>query len=1209
MRILRRVPKTKKTFVQMTLHFIAYAKPRLDNRQLREILSTPSTSQHLRPSGIIREDAIARYCSSLLRKSNDGSYFEFAHFSVQEFLTNSILRSSDVGMFYISKPRCNKLLALRCLEYLQLDNFNHLPTATIAELVYMKKRDDEYPLYEYAAKYWLYFAREEWIHPELLAQAKRLFDPRKSTNFTSWAATLVLNMSGIPQLNPSEESFNETAIDLIAKIVHDSFRPLHFAATMSLPEISSFLIQNSRHCETRCMLGTPIECAVKCISGIFEQLPSTGLFDISSSLRLYIGTDVSEISYAVYTVGTFLDMNTRAPDDLLRSSLRAGIRIRNLSVAHLLVHRGLIPTRSDLDCFQRTMNRMTDDGTQLWYGQSLQSLCQFCEALSSGIDDSPLYLEFCQLAWEFCLNLTEKLDNLKGYKISSKVTDDANSLELLALVAIDGPINITALQRVVNDRRVGVSSILSPNQGDGLLHLLVRAEDMIDWYEDIWISHAEEALDLLLSAGCSLSKRNSDGHTPLTLAIQEGMFVSARMILKRCENEPTAWECQTPILVLIAESGSEEILDLLRSMGLEVDVADYEEKTPLHCLGDNTSLTLAKKLESLVPDARQCRSNAKLPWECYMDTILAAGGFNSTPLDVLEYLVQPLVTHSDSSEASKVWEYFASRISQSEDLTFEYIDEAAKCLIRAGIFDSYEKTRSRSALLPIAQACSKKRLINPGSDEDFSLTDATLCLLVNATTYWDSFKESPCAVELLKISATLNYSMALDQLLSRGISVHRRCEGISALEHVCALPATHDDDAFRVRQLLDYADLMYLNHTNPKSGLGLIHLWSEADVSPFRHEIVEMLLGRGASPDLRINTSPYSTALTYHLAWNHSDLAATLLRQGANPTVSCRFGWTATHTAIAFRNVLFLSELLEQRSPLWTIDWEGQCDIVYHSGRYSGARPLHIAALSSFDCLQAILEKITFISLEAPAKNGYTAVHFAVMGGNISAVELLHARGANINARSVDGQLALHIAVNRGNLAVAEKLLELGSEMSPDCNDMTPLLLAFQHNNQKIINCLRAHDVGQPAVVSVCTRSTALAKGVFRAIQAGNLSSCQEILASLPTVDIDIPTMVGGLTALGVAVRLGKLNIMTWLLQQGANANYPCGNDSSIILLTIFQPHLNPGLPAMLERYIATGGSVLRESGCVVATAVRANNEEGLLILLDHLKANMKHHA
>ncbi|KAI3532766.1 hypothetical protein CSPX01_13226 [Colletotrichum filicis] len=1206
MRILRRVSPAKQIQVQMTLHFIAYAEPRLDIEQLREILSIPSTSQHLSPSGIIREDAIARYCSSLIRKSNDGKYFEFAHFSVQEFLTSDVLQSSGLGMFYITKSHCNKLLAVRCLEYLQLDNFNHLPTATSEEIDYMEERDDEYRLYSYAAGYWLCFAREEWTHPGLLAMAKRLFDPQKSTQFTSWVVTLVLNLSYYAFGGFGQESIDMMAINLIAEVIHDSFRPLHFAATMSLPEISSFLLQTSDHHETECMLGTPIKCAVSCLYGTLKHYEYfADELDRSARFQRYLGTDSLELSYTIETVGLFLDMNLQAPKDLLRVSLRDGISIRNLSVAQLLVDKGLVPTQSDLDYFKTVMNTAKDNGELYRIEKHLPSLCKFCEALSHGIDTSPLHLEFCQSAWEYCLLLTPSLTDLEGYNISSKVTDDARSLKTWAFDVVRWSSDITELQRVVDDQRVDVSSISSPGQEDGLLHTLVRSGEWAS--EDSgWFVQAEKILDLLLGVGCSLSKRNRDGHTPLTLAIKEGLIGFAETILKRCENEPMAWECQTPILLLVAESGSEGILDLLISMGLEVHLADYGHKNPLHCLKHDTDVTMVEKLDTLVPGGRQRRSDEKLPWEFYMNAILTESpSFISPAVEVLEYLIQPLVTFSNSLEASRMWEYYVSRILQSEGLTPKYIDEVARCLARVGIFDIYEKDRLNSALLPIAEACSNEWLVDPRTIEDFPLTDDTLSFLLKATTYWNSFQESLYAVELLKVSSTLNYSMTVDWLLARGIGVHRRCKGVSTLEYICALPAAREDDNSRVRQLLDHADPVCLNHTNPTSGLGLIHLSNDKDVPQFRHGIVEMLLGRGVAPDLRISIWPRSSALVYHLLKKHFDSAATLLHQGADPTIPCRSGWTAIHAAIARDNVSFLSDILNHSDPIWKIDWEGQSD----TQRYKGIRPLHQAAMSSVDCLQTILEKVVSISLEAPAENGYTAVHFAVVGREISAVELLHARGANINARSVDGQLALHIAVAQGNLAAVERLLELGSELTPDCDGMTPLLLAYHRNDRNIIDCLRDHDKSQRGAISAGVRSAALAKGVFRAIQAGNLSSCQEIFASLPTVDIDIPAIFGGLTALGVAVCFGKLNIVTWLLQQGANANYPCGNDSSIILSMIFQPLLNPGLPAMLERYVATGGSILRESGCVVATAVRAKNEEGLVILLDHLKANRKHHA
>lgn len=85
-RILDRVPKSKQRLTDLALNCIAYASPKLNLHQLREILSVPAPSILMSAGAIIREESITRYCSSMIRKSTDGLYLEFSHFSAQEFL-------------------------------------------------------------------------------------------------------------------------------------------------------------------------------------------------------------------------------------------------------------------------------------------------------------------------------------------------------------------------------------------------------------------------------------------------------------------------------------------------------------------------------------------------------------------------------------------------------------------------------------------------------------------------------------------------------------------------------------------------------------------------------------------------------------------------------------------------------------------------------------------------------------------------------------------------------------------------------------------------------------------------------------------------------------------------------------------------------------------------------------------------------------------
>ncbi|KAK6815725.1 hypothetical protein PG987_016491 [Apiospora arundinis] len=87
-----------------------------------ELLSIPKAGNTLKPNAIIRESSITKYCSSLLRKSTDGSTLEFSHFSVLEFLEGNLAARSDLDKFYVSKSRAEVLLAIEYLKYLQLDN-------------------------------------------------------------------------------------------------------------------------------------------------------------------------------------------------------------------------------------------------------------------------------------------------------------------------------------------------------------------------------------------------------------------------------------------------------------------------------------------------------------------------------------------------------------------------------------------------------------------------------------------------------------------------------------------------------------------------------------------------------------------------------------------------------------------------------------------------------------------------------------------------------------------------------------------------------------------------------------------------------------------------------------------------------------------------------------------------------------------------------
>ena len=91
------------------------------------------------------------------------------------------------------------------------------------------------------------------------------------------------------------------------------------------------------------------------------------------------------------------------------------------------------------------------------------------------------------------------------------------------------------------------------------------------------------------------------------------------------------------------------------------------------------------------------------------------------------------------------------------------------------------------------------------------------------------------------------------------------------------------------------------------------------------------------------------------------------------------------------------------------------------------------------------------------AKNewGGTPLHYATFGGHKEVVELLIAKGADVNAKDGVGETPLHWAAKEGNKEVVELLIAKGADVNAkdDVGD-TPVDWAA---NKEIADLLRKH--------------------------------------------------------------------------------------------------------------------------------------------------------
>ncbi|KAK2773910.1 ankyrin repeat protein [Colletotrichum kahawae] len=106
--------------------------------------------------------------------------------------------------------------------------------------------------------------------------------------------------------------------DLIAEIVDDDFLPLHFAATLSLPEISSFLLAQIECQIEEAFIQRAFEWSVDCLYG---SLKLYRYADMQNWIQRCLGTDTSKTQYTLQTIRIFIQNSRETPQGLSLKAL------------------------------------------------------------------------------------------------------------------------------------------------------------------------------------------------------------------------------------------------------------------------------------------------------------------------------------------------------------------------------------------------------------------------------------------------------------------------------------------------------------------------------------------------------------------------------------------------------------------------------------------------------------------------------------------------------------------------------------------------------------------------------------------------------------------------------------------------------------------------------------------------------------------------
>ncbi|KAI0440894.1 hypothetical protein F4803DRAFT_552616 [Xylaria telfairii] len=265
--------------VQNSLQLIAFTDPPLTTREICEAISVSKDTDSLDPEDIIDEAEILIVCSSFIRKSTSEDRFEFAHFTVKEFLQSQrLLDSLSLQKFAVSPMKATHFLTISALRFLQLQNFNILPHNIMGSswsiLEYTQQRISKWPFYEYASIFWPIHSEHHWDKPDVLQLALDLFATPKSAFFTNWALEIGRHCSADArpvlfhgkryQLERNKgRALNEDWIfNLALCLLHDNFTPVHMAAILGLPKICSLLLDQGAQVNLESRFSTPLYCAV-----------------------------------------------------------------------------------------------------------------------------------------------------------------------------------------------------------------------------------------------------------------------------------------------------------------------------------------------------------------------------------------------------------------------------------------------------------------------------------------------------------------------------------------------------------------------------------------------------------------------------------------------------------------------------------------------------------------------------------------------------------------------------------------------------------------------------------------------------------------------------------------------------------------------------------------------------------------------------------
>ena len=198
--------------------------------------------------------------------------------------------------------------------------------------------------------------------------------------------------------------------------------------------------------------------------------------------------------------------------------------------------------------------------------------------------------------------------------------------------------------------------------------------------------------------------------------------------------------------------------------------------------------------------------------------------------------------------------------------------------------------------------------------------------------------------------------------------------------------------------------------------------------------------------------------------------------------------------------------------------------------------------------VQTLLQE-TWGDVHAKNNNGATALHLAASEGKVDAIRALIFWGANVNVADNDGWTPLMSAASNGHLTTVQALLSAhGIDIDVQKNDgATALYLAALNGNHDVVKAL----INKGADVNIADNC-----GRTPLISATSNCHLMTVPALLSAPGIKIDTLNYGMTALHIAAKYSKDDVVKALIIKGAKVNIADNEGWTPLMLAAEQGHL-----------------------------------------------------